>query len=201
MVSLIDAARAFDPVAAGDFASRIAEGDWVVMQGNLRADVTRACLALARASGATTALNPSPLYAPRDYDWRFVDLAILNRGEAAALGGGDDLVEAAGALLAAGAGAVVVTLGAEGAVLVSLRETLRVAAPCVKALDTTGAGDVFCGALVAGRAAGRTWSEALTAAAQAAALSVQRQGVLAAFPTRDEMAGIFSNSLVAEPRS
>ena len=54
VVSLIDAARAFDPVAAGDFASRIAEGDWVVMQGNLRADVTRACLALARASGATT---------------------------------------------------------------------------------------------------------------------------------------------------
>ena len=198
VVSLIQASRAFDPVASDVFSSRIASGDWVVMQGNLRPEVTRACLALARARDGTTVLNPSPLYGSPDYDWGCVDIAVLNRGEAAAVSGIDDPVAAAKVLLAAGAGAVVVTLGPEGAILVSVSDMLQAAAPHVKALDTTGAGDVFCGALVAARSTGRTWREALEAAAHAAALSVQRYGVRAAFPTRGEMAAILPNGLVAE---
>lgn len=114
------------------------------------------------------------------------------------MSGIDDPVAAAKVLLAAGAGAVVVTLGPEGAILVSVSDMLQAAAPHVKALDTTGAGDVFCGALVAARSTGRTWREALEAAAHAAALSVQRYGVRAAFPTRGEMAAILPNGLVAE---
>ena len=60
-------------------------GDFVVMQGNLRADVTRNCLALAKAKGAITALNPSPTYAAQDYDWTLVDLVVAQprRGDRA----------------------------------------------------------------------------------------------------------------------
>jgi len=199
VVSLIDAARAFDPIPIG-LMGPIAKGDWVVMQGNLRAEVTRACLAVARERGATTALNPSPLYPPNDYDWRLVDLAILNRGEVAALGGSEDPFEAAGTLMTAGAGTVVVTLGAEGAILVSPDETLRVSAPRVIALDTTGAGDVFCGTLVAARSRGRAWPEGLEAASRAAASSVQRRGVFAAFPARAEMASILSETCLVEQK-
>ena len=59
------------------------------MQGNLQADVTRACLSLARASRRDDgAQSVADLYASQEYDWRLVDLAVLNRGEAMELTGG-----------------------------------------------------------------------------------------------------------------
>ena len=70
------------------------------------------------------------------------------------------------------------TLGAAGAALVLAGETLRAEAPRVAAVDTVGAGDVFCGTLVAGRAEGLAWVDALRAASQAAAICVARAGVL-----------------------
>ena len=134
--------------------AQIAPGDWVVLQGNLRASVTRACLALAKSKNAMTALNPSPTFPVSDYDWSLVDLVVLNRGEAVELGGRIDPIQAARALIDAGAETVVVTLGAAGSALVSAGETLRANAPPVAAVDTVGAGDVFCGTLVAARAKG-----------------------------------------------
>jgi len=86
IVSVIDAALNFDPIAANALERRIAFGDWIVLQGNLRANMTSACLALAKANGAATALNPSPAYPAAEYDWSLVNLVVLNRGEAVALG-------------------------------------------------------------------------------------------------------------------
>jgi ribokinase len=188
IVSLIGAAQAFDPLAATDLAARVAAGDTLLFQGNLRPDVLRRCLAFARERGAATVLNPSPISAPGDYDWPRVDLAVLNRGEAALLGGHEDAEQAATALVDAGAGTVVVTLGADGALLRRRDERIRLAAPAVEAVDTTGAGDVFAGLLVAGRALGLDWAAALGAAVDGAALAVTRRGVLAAFPTPAEIA-------------
>jgi ribokinase len=200
IVSLIDAARSFDPLTDTALAEGIMPGEWVLMQGNLRADVTRGCLALARSLGAMTALNPSPTYPSGDYEWGGVDLVLVNRGEAIELGGHEDPLEAAKALLRAGAGAVALTLGAEGAVLVASDQTLRAPAPRIEAVDTVGAGDVFCGALIAGRSDGRSWSQSLRAATEAASIAVTRQGVISSFPSRAEMAGIFSRLSVMEDR-
>jgi ribokinase len=198
IVSLIDAARAFDPIEKTGLARCIAPGDWVVLQGNLRPSVTRACLALARRNGAVTALNPSPTYPVGEYDWRLVDLVVANRSEAIELGGRDDPITAAHALHEAGAAAVVLTLGAEGAAFVAANKVLRVRAARVTAVDTVGAGDVFCGTLVAVRAALFCWEAALQAASEAAAICVARAGVLASFPTRNEMAGVVPRGIVAE---
>lgn len=192
IVSLIEAAHHFDPLANTDISEHIAPGDWVVLQGNLRPQITRACLALAKQRGATTVLNPSPVYAPSDYDWPLVDLAVVNRGEAIELGGRDDPIKAARALVAAGAGTVVLTLGARGAILLSGASELRAAAPNVAAVDTVGAGDVFCGGLVAARAKGHSCSAALRAAAEAAAICVSRPGAQASFPTLAEMSRILA---------
>jgi ribokinase len=189
ILSLIDAARHFDPIAETQIDSWTRPGDLVVMQGNLRPNVTRDCLALARSKGATTVLNPSPTYAGGDYDWTLVDLVLINRGEATELTGGG-AEEAARELCKKGAGAAVLTLGVDGAAFFSAEDAFRVAAPKVTAIDTVGAGDVFCGVLVAANALGRSWKEALTAAAEAASISVTRKGVLASFPSREEMAGI-----------
>jgi ribokinase len=187
ILRLIDAARNFDPIAETRLGSWIKPGDLVVMQGNLRSDVTRDCLALARSKGATTVLNPSPTYAAQDYDWTRVDLVLVNRGEAVELAGGV-AEEAARELCKKGAGAVVLTLGADGAAFFSANDAFRVAAPQVIAIDTVGAGDVFCGALIAAKALGRNWRDALAAATKAASISVTRKGVLASFPSREEMA-------------
>jgi ribokinase len=195
IVSLIDAARHFDPIAETRIDSWINASDLVVMQGNLRPGVTRDCLALAKSKGATTVLNPSPTYAAEDYDWTLVDLVLVNRGEAVELAGGG-AVEAALKLCKKGAGAVVLTLGADGAAFFSADDTFRVAGPQVIAIDTVGAGDVFCGVLVAASAVARSWKEALTASAEAASISVTRKGVLASFPSRDEMAAILERSAV-----
>ena len=110
------------------------------------------------------------------------------------MGGDDNPFESARALFRAGARAVVLTLGADGAALVSATGELRVKAPDVKAIDTVGAGDVFCGTLVAARAAGAAWPDALRAAAAAAATCVTRPGVLASFPSREEMTAIVSTN-------
>jgi ribokinase len=200
IVSLVDAARRFDPRTDTALATGIAPGEWVLLQGNLRADVTRACLALAKSRGAMTALNPSPTYPSGEYDWGLVDLVLVNRGEAIELGSAEDPVAAARALLAAGAGAVALTLGAEGAALVTSDKARRAPAPRVEAVDTVGAGDVFCGALIAGRSDGRSWIQSLQAATQAAAIAVTRHGVMSSFPSRAEMAGIFSRLKVMEDR-
>jgi ribokinase len=119
IVSLIDAARAFDPLAQTTMTASVKAGDWVVMQGNLSAAVTRNCLAFAKAQGATTVLNPSPIYRTADYDWSIVDLVVVNRGEAVELGGDDNPLEGARTLMRAGSGAIVLTLGAEGAAVLS----------------------------------------------------------------------------------
>ncbi|HSU99667.1 MAG TPA: ribokinase [Roseiarcus sp.] len=195
ILSLIDAARHFDPIAETRIESWIRPGDSVVMQGNLRADVTCDCLALAKSKGATTILNPSPTYGAHDYDWSLVDLVLVNRGEAIELAGVEP--EAAPRELCdKGAGAVILTLGAEGARFVSADEAFRVAAPRVAAVDAVGAGDVFCGVLVAARARGRSWGDALGAAVEAASISVTRTGVLASFPSRQELAAILQRGAV-----
>jgi ribokinase len=195
ILSLIDAARNFDPIAETRIESWINSGDLVVMQGNMRPNVTRDCLALAKSKGATTVLNPSPTYAGEDYDWTLVDLVLVNRGEAIELAGGE-AQEAARELCKKGAGAVVLTLGADGAAFFSAADAFRLAAPKVIAIDSVGAGDVFCGVLIAAKALGRNERDALAAATEAASISVTRKGVLASFPSREEMAGIFERAAV-----
>jgi ribokinase len=193
ILSLVGAARNFDPIAETRIESWIMPRDFVVMQGNLRPSVTRDCLALAKSKGATTVLNPSPTYAAQDYDWTLVDLVLVNRGEAIELAGGG-AEEAARELRKRGAGAVVLTLGADGAAFVSADDTFHAAAPQVVAIDAVGAGDVFCGVLIAAHALGRSWKDALAAAAEAASISVTRKGVLASFPSQEEMAGILGRA-------
>ena len=195
ILSLIEAARHFNPIAETRIESWISPGDFIVLQGNLRPSVTCDCLTLAKSKGATTVLNPSPTYAAQDCDWTLVDVALVNRGEAVELAGGE-AEEAAGALCKWGAGAVVLTLGADGAVFFSADDTFRIAAPQVIAIDTVGAGDVFCGVLTAAKALGRSWREAFAAAAEAASISVTRKGVLASFPSREEMATILERAAV-----
>lgn len=181
-------AAAFDPLADSGFAPSIERGDIVVMQGNLRADVTTACLLAARDAGAMTIFNPSPLAAGHAPPLGAVSLVVVNAGEAAQLTGAGDPALAARELIRQGAGTAIVTLGAQGCLVADGEGRIeRIAAPKVAVVDTSGAGDVFCGCLAGCLAAGMDLTAAARIAVRAAAISVGRAGTLESCPDRREM--------------
>jgi len=161
-------------------ASDVVRGAEVVL---VQHEVPAAAVAAAIATaGGTVVLNPAPargLAAP-------VDVLVPNRGELETLAGGrGDPVTLARSITAARA--VVVTLGEEGAVVVEGDRAERVRAPHVEAVDTTGAGDAFCGALAEAMAGGATVLEAARWAVRVAAVSVTRPGAQGGLPRREDV--------------
>lgn len=141
----------------------------------------------ARRHGVRTVLTPSPAQPLPDELLAAVDLLVPNEHEAAVLTGRTDPREAAGALLDR-VPEVVVTLGAAGCLWAARgSEPLTVPAPAVTAVDSTGAGDTFVGALAVALGEGRPVPDALRWAAAAAALSVQREGATVSMPYRPEI--------------
>lgn len=175
-----------------DVDGAIARGaDALLLQGNLPLDLTRRALEGARAKGLRTAFNPSPVRDGFADLLPLVDLLIVNAHEAEAMSGVGTPTDAADELVATGAGTVVATLGADGAIARGRGLALAVPADAATVRDTTGAGDTFAGVLVAGwLERGTIVAADLAVAASAAALTVSRKGTRAAFPTRAELAAL-----------
>lgn len=136
----------------------------------------------ARTAGARTVLNPAPAPTtplPREL-LALADIVIPNEQEVELLGG-------VRALLDAGVGAVVVTLGARGALLVTSEGEQRIDPFVVDAIDTTAAGDTFCGSFCARLADERPLVDALRWASAAAALSTTRAGAVPSIPSAGEV--------------
>ncbi|QND55027.1 ribokinase (plasmid) [Phyllobacterium sp. 628] len=166
-------------------------GDLAILQGNLSHQTTRETLQFAKSLGMTTAFNPSPLRPFFSDLWQFVDVVVLNRGEAQALTGTTGEA-AAEYLLRQGVQDVVLTLGGDGAMLVNSQGTVAVAACAGEVVDTTGAGDTFMSAALASSLLRgcRLDQKALEHAAQSAAITVSKVGTRAAFPNSSELAAI-----------
>ncbi len=153
-------------------------------------------LAVARESGVRTILNPAPATELDDAMLALCDVITPNGIEAAqltgiAVDGPESAGEAARALVARGAGAAVVTLGAEGAVLHDGTETRHVAGRIAgEVVDTTGAGDAFNGTLALALSEGWDLSRALDFANAAGALSVTRPGAAPSMPHRAEITAL-----------
>lgn len=185
VITTREAAAALTPEQARAALAGAKPGDLLAMQGNLSVETTRAALQAAMTLGMRTALNPSPLQPGFDTLWPLVDTAFVNEGEAEALGGTD-------ALLAAGAGEVVLTLGGQGAALIRAGTRVDVPAQPVSVVDTTGAGDCFMAVALASAALRGVTLDgwALAHATAAAAHTVARAGTVAAFPDPARMAAI-----------
>lgn len=171
-------------------AERLGAADVVLAQLEIPLDVVLAAAAVRRP-GAVLALNAAPSRDLPDEMWAVLDLLVVNEHEALDLAGAaaaDDAVERLAAILLERVPAVVVTLGGAGC-LVAQRgaDPVRVAAPRVDAVDTTGAGDTFCGVLAAALAGGSTLVDAARTASFAGALAVTRPGAQDAVPTADEV--------------
>lgn len=168
-------------------------GDMAVLQGNLSDATTRGVMEAARARGMATAFNPSPLRPFFADLWPLADIVFLNCGEARALTGLDGH-DAARALLGKGVDAVALTLGAEGALLVTGEGAVAIPAVPAAVADTTGAGDTFMAvALASAMLRGvRLDRRAIEHAARAAAVTVGRRGTRSAFPSPRELAAILA---------
>lgn len=136
----------------------------------------------ARAAGARVIVNAAPLPDPADPQLRrlleLTDVLVVNEGEATGLGS-----VRPERLRELGPPSVVVTLGESGAEVAEGRASYAVPGNPVDAIDTTGAGDAFCGALAAALAEGRSLVDAVRWGCAAGALATTAVGAQAAMPT------------------
>ena len=146
----------------------------------------------ARKSGTTVIFNAAPAQELPDELIDALDYLIVNEHEACLIGGSDDIAEAS-ARLAGRVHRLVVTLGGDGSVLFEAgQEISRVPARTVTAVDTTGAGDTYCGALAAAIAEGQRFDDAAAFATAAAAISVQSLGAVPSIPSREAIDALLS---------
>ncbi len=193
IVAIPGANAAIDPARLA--ALPLQPGDLCLTQMETRPEVVAAALRRARACGARALFNPAPALPAAAELFALADLLILNETEVRAFSGRPfDTAALPASLAAAAAGlglrpeqTLVVTLGAAGACALSDGRVVTAPGRPVPVVDTTGAGDCFCGYLAAGLAGGAPLDRALARANGAAALAVQRRGAIAALPFAHEL--------------
>lgn len=145
----------------------------------------------AREAGALTMLNATPEPEEGRPLVRLADVLVVNETEALSVvgqrGGNPDWAEVAASLAALGPRCVVITLGAAGAVVRDGQRLERISAPAVEVVDTTGAGDAFCGAMAARLAEGSEAIEAARLGILAGSLAVTQAGAQPSMPRREEI--------------
>jgi ribokinase len=184
-------------VDADDVAAPVlADGDVAVSQFEIPLPTISAFFTRARAAGATTVLNPAPARKADAALLDLVDILIVNETELGFLTGTElsdsdtpaRFAEAASTL--AQGRIVCVTLGKRGVLALVEGQPLLVPGREVKAVDTTGAGDCFVGALASQLAGGSKLQDALIHANVAASICVQRMGAAPSMPTAAEVKAV-----------
>jgi ribokinase len=166
--------------------------DVVLLQLEVPVEAVVRAAQLGRAAGAHVILNPAPARPLPSDLFKCVSTIVPNETETEGLTGilpqsRSDAEAAAEKLVAQGVERVVLTLGDRGALLVAPGIVERVPALCVQAVDTTAAGDAFCGALAASPELGDSAPLAVAFACAAAACAVTRQGAQPSMPYLEEI--------------
>jgi ribokinase len=173
-------------------AALIGQARLVLAQLETPVGATRRAFELARAAGVATLLNAAPAPAAMDPALlALTDIVIVNEGEGQALSGHDHASAIGEALLQRVGKAVVVTLGARGAMLFEHRRPPHAALPpVVEVVDTTGAGDAFTGAFAARWVATEDARAALAWGLAAGALACTARGAAQSCPTASQIADL-----------
>lgn len=170
----------------------LSEAAFILMQLEIPIETITAVIDLARLNGKHVILNPAPAQPLSDAILNGLFLLVPNESEASMLTGipVTDLASAtlaADALIQKGVSHVIITLGKQGAYFKSAYKEFSIPAPSVVAVDTTAAGDTFCGALTVAKTEGKDWEDAIRFAITAASISVTRMGAQASVPYRNEI--------------
>lgn len=164
----------------------------LVLQLETPLNTVQTAAELAKNVGVRVLLNPAPACPLPDELLQHVWILTPNESEAGILTGikvhdEPTAIQAAERLLARGVGNVIITMGGRGA-FIAAKDMRQIIPGCkVKAVDTTGAGDVFNGALAVALAEGKPLLEAAQFANAAAAISVTRLGAQTSAPQRSEI--------------
>jgi len=170
----------------------IAESAMVVLQFEITEETLLSAVNCAYTAGIPVMLNLAPARLLQADTLEKLEYLIVNETEAEFLCGfsvdSDAAVEhAAQTLLAKGPKTVILTLGSQGSYIAHSDSHQKVPAFKVKAIDTTAAGDIYCGSLAAALVEGRSLEEGVRFASAAAAISVTRLGAQPSTPTREEI--------------
>jgi ribokinase len=170
----------------------LASGDTLLLQMEVPFPESLAAAKAARAAGARVILSVAPYAALPAEDAAAFDMLIVNEHEAADLAAHLGVfakgADATATSLARRLGrTVIATLGAEGAVAATGSEVIHVPALAVNVVDTTGAGDTFCGVLAAYLDEGADMKTAMAKAAIAGSLACTKDGAQPSFPMRTEI--------------
>jgi ribokinase len=176
-------------------AATALEGQRVLLaQLETPAGAIEALFKAGAAKGGLRVLNAAPALPQGAALFPLTDILILNQTELASYARLDhepakleEVSKAARKLMSRPDQTIIVTLGKTGVAAVRRDEAFLVEGRKVKAVDTVGAGDCFCGALAAGLAANLDLREAVEQANAAAALSVQKPGAAPSMPSKREV--------------
>jgi ribokinase len=169
----------------------ISEADYLVMQMEIPFDCVEAAAEIAISNNTFVLLNPAPACELTKKLISMVDLLVLNETECETISGrridSVGIEKMAEVLVEMGAKSVIITLGANGSYFLNGENKGKFPAYKVNAIDSTGAGDVFCGALTSYLADEMDISGAIKFASAAAALSVQKLGAAPSVPDKEEI--------------
>ncbi len=170
----------------------IKDCDILLMQLEIPVPAVMEAAKIAHEAGKIVVLNPAPALDLPEEIFKYISLFIPNENElekysGVEVKGEETAAKAAKVLMDKGVGDLIVTMGSKGSLICQGDETEFVQAHKVEAVDTTGAGDCYCGALCVALSEGLSLKDAAAFATKASALAVQRPGAQNAMPYRKEI--------------
>jgi len=180
------------PVDIDKALKAIESADIILMQLEIPIETVEYVAELSASKGKKVILNPAPAQALSLSLLQHIDIIVPNKNEAEILSGikvsdAKSAKRAADIIAKKGVNNVVITLGSQGAVILEKNIYHVVPAYVVEAIDTTAAGDTFCGALCVGLANGKSLLDAVKLAVKASAITVTRMGAQSSLPYYSEL--------------